>query len=65
MATKSPIEFFKQVRTEVNKVTWPSRKETTLTTTMVFAMVAMASIFFLLVDLGLSKAISLILGFGG
>ena len=65
MATKSPIEFFRQVRTEVSKVTWPSRKETTLTTTMVFAMVAMASIFFLLVDLGLSQAISLILGFGG
>jgi preprotein translocase subunit SecE len=65
MATKSPIEFFRQVRTEVSKVTWPSRKETTLTTTMVFAMVAMASIFFLLVDLGLSQGISLILGFGG
>jgi preprotein translocase subunit SecE len=63
--TKSPIEFFKQVRQEVNKVTWPSRKETTLTTTMVFAMVVMASIFFLVVDLILSKAISLILGFGG
>ena len=65
MATKSPIEFFRQVRTEVSKVTWPSRKETTLTTTMVFAMVVMASIFFLLVDLGLSNLVSLVLGFGG
>jgi preprotein translocase subunit SecE len=63
--TKSPVEFFKQVRQEVNKVTWPTRKETTLTTTMVLAMVVMASIFFLLVDLLLSKGISLILGFGG
>ena len=65
MATRSPIEFFRQVRQEVSKVTWPTRKETTLTTTMVFAMVVMASIFFLLVDLGLSKLISLVLGFGG
>ena len=65
MATRSPVEFFRQVRTEVSKVTWPTRKETTLTTTMVFAMVVMASIFFLLVDLGLSKLISLVLGFGG
>ena len=65
MATRSPIEFFRQVRQEVSKVTWPTRKETMLTTTMVFAMVVMASIFFLLVDLGLSKLISLVLGFGG
>ena len=65
MATRSPIEFFRQVRQEVSKVTWPTRKETTLTTTMVFAMVVMASIFFLLVDLCLSKLISLVLGFGG
>ena len=65
MATRSPIEFFRQVRQEVSKVTWPTRKETTLTTTMVFAMVVMASIFFLLVDLALSKLISLVLGFGG
>jgi preprotein translocase subunit SecE len=63
--TKSPIEFFKQVRQEVNKVTWPNRKETTLTTTMVFIMVVLASIFFLLVDVVLSKLVSLILGFGG
>ena len=65
MATKSPIEFFRQVRQEVSKVTWPSRKETTLTTTMVFAMVAMASIFFLAVDYLLSIGITSILGFGG
>jgi preprotein translocase subunit SecE len=63
--TKSPVEFFKQVRQEVNKVTWPTRKETTLTTTMVFAMVVLASVFFLLVDVILSKGVSMILGFGG
>ena len=65
MASKSPVEFFRQVRTEVAKVTWPSRKETTLTTTMVFVMVVLASIFFLAVDASLSTLITWILGFGG
>jgi len=65
MATKSPLEFFRQVKQEVAKVTWPTRKETTLTTMMVFAMVVMASIFFLAVDAGLSTLITWILGFGG
>ena len=65
MASKSPVEFFRQVRTEVSKVTWPTRKETTLTTMMVFAMVVMASIFFLAVDATLSTLSTWILGFGG
>ena len=65
MASKSPVEFFRQVRTEVAKVTWPTRKETTLTTTMVFVMVVLASIFFLAVDALLSTGITWILGFGG
>jgi preprotein translocase subunit SecE len=65
MASKNPLEFFRQVRTEVSKVTWPTRKETTLTTTMVFVMVLLASIFFLAVDALLSTGITWILGFGG
>jgi preprotein translocase subunit SecE len=65
MASKSPVEFFRQVRSEVSKVTWPTRKETTLTTTMVFIMVVLASIFFLAVDASLSTLITWILGFGG
>ena len=65
MARKNPLEFFRQVRTEVAKVTWPTRKETTLTTVMVFAMVVLASIFFLAVDATLSTLITWILGFGG
>ena len=65
MASKNPLEFFRQVRTEVSKVTWPTRKETTLTTTMVFIMVLLASIFFLAVDATLSTLITWILGFGG
>jgi len=66
MATRTnPIEFFRQVRQEVAKVTWPTRKETTITTAMVFAMVVLASIFFLAVDSILSTAVTKLLGFGG
>jgi preprotein translocase subunit SecE len=42
----SPVKFLQEVRTETAKVTWPSRRETTITTIMVFLMVALASIFF-------------------
>ena len=62
MASKSPVEFFRQVRTEVSKVTWPTRKETTLTTTMVFVMVIVVSLFFLVVDYILGAGVSYILG---
>ena len=65
MAKTTPAQFFQQVRTEVSKVTWPSRRETVITTGMVFAMSILAAIFFLLVDLVLSKLVSALLGFGG
>jgi preprotein translocase subunit SecE len=65
MARTSPIEFFSQVRQEMRKVTWPTRKETTITTAMVFLMVILAAIFFLLVDLVLSFGVRQILGLGG
>ena len=42
----SPFKFLQEVRTETAKVTWPSRRETTITTIMVFVMVALASVFF-------------------
>ena len=60
----SPLEFFGQVRAEGEKVTWPSRKETLITTAMVFVMVVLASAFFLLSDLVLQKLVGLILGLG-
>jgi preprotein translocase subunit SecE len=63
--TKSPVEFIRQVRQEVAKVTWPTRKETTMTTIMVFVMVVITSLFFLLVDSVLSTAVTKLLGFGG
>jgi preprotein translocase subunit SecE len=51
-----------EVRAEAQKVTWPTRKETTVTTIMVFVMVAIASVFFLLADQLMRVAVSFILG---
>ena len=45
-----PARFVREVRSEMARVTWPSRKETLVTTGLVFAMVALAAIFFFLVD---------------
>ncbi len=62
MAKTSPAEFVRQVRQEVSKVAWPTRKETTVTTIMVFIMAAVMAVFFLGVDQLLSYLIKLILG---
>jgi preprotein translocase subunit SecE len=64
MAKTSPFQFMQQVRQEIAKVTWPSRKETLITTIMVFVMSVVAAIFFLLVDQVLSVTVKLILGLG-
>jgi len=66
MTTKiSPAQFVRQVRQEVAKVTWPSRKETLVTTATVFVMVMLAAIFFFVADQIISHAVRLILGLGG
>jgi preprotein translocase subunit SecE len=65
MAKTNPFEFLQQVRAEGSKVTWPTRKETMITTAMVFVMAVLASIFFLVVDMILRWGVSLILGLGG
>jgi preprotein translocase subunit SecE len=65
MAKFSPITFIQEVRQEVSKVTWPTWKEVWITTVMVLIMVALASIFFLLVDQALSWIVRLVLGLGG
>ncbi|MEE8293492.1 MAG: preprotein translocase subunit SecE [Kiloniellales bacterium] len=64
MAKFNPGQFVREVRQEVSKVTWPTRKETTITTGMVFLMVFLAAIFFLLVDQILSFGVRQILGLG-
>ena len=65
MAKTNPFEFLQQVRAEGSKVTWPTRKETMITTAMVFVMAVLASIFFLVVDMVMRWGVSLILGLGG
>jgi preprotein translocase subunit SecE len=64
MAKTSPAEFARQVRQEVAKVTWPSRKETMVTTAMVFVMVFVAALFFFVADQLLSWGVRLVLGLG-
>jgi preprotein translocase subunit SecE len=64
MARTNPLEFLQQVRTEVSKVTWPTRRETVITTIMVLAMVIAASLFFLAADQVLSFFVSFVLGIG-
>jgi preprotein translocase subunit SecE len=65
MAKTNPFEFLSQVRSEAAKVTWPTRKETMVTTAMVFVMVVLACLFFLVVDQVLSYGVRLVLGVGG
>jgi preprotein translocase subunit SecE len=64
MARFDPVLFVRQVRQEVAKVTWPTRKETLVTTGMVFAFVTIAAIFFTLVDAVIGVGVRAIFGFG-
>lgn len=60
----SPIEFIQQVKREVSKVTWPTRKEVVITSIMVFVLVMLAAGFFLLVDQVLVRLVRFVLGLG-
>ena len=64
MAKISPIQFFRQVKQEVKKITWPTRKEVTRTSTMVIILVALATLFFFFFDQILGWIIQVILGMG-
>ena len=64
MARTNPFEFLQQVRTEVAKVTWPTRRETVITTIMVLFMSVAAALFFLAADWVLRTAVTLVLGIG-
>ena len=57
----SLMDFFREVRAEALKVTWPSRKETMVTTAMVFVMVIAAAMFFLSVDWILSHIVQFVI----
>jgi len=60
----NPLEFLQEVRSEANKVTWPSRRETMITTGLVIAMVLVASIFFVAADQGLRLIVGFIISLG-
>jgi preprotein translocase subunit SecE len=61
----SPFKFLQEVRAEGQKVTWPSRRETAITTAMVFIMTAIAAVFFFFADQIMRMVVSLVLGLGG
>jgi preprotein translocase subunit SecE len=65
MAKVSPFKFMQEVRAEADKVSWPSRRETAITTAMVFVMVAIASVFFLVADQVMRVVVSFVLGMAG
>jgi preprotein translocase subunit SecE len=59
-----PFKFIQEVRAETQKVTWPSRRETAITTAMVFVLVAVAAVFFLVADQLIRLAVTFALGIG-
>ncbi len=65
MAKINPFKFMQEVRAEGQKVTWPTRRETAITTAMVFVMVAVTSVFFLISDQIMRLVVTFLLGIGG
>ena len=51
MATTNPLQFIQQVRAEVSKIVWPTRREVMLTTVMVFILASLTAVFFAIVDI--------------
>jgi preprotein translocase subunit SecE len=64
MASLNPAKFIREVRQEVSKVTWPTRKETGVSTVMVLVLALISALFFLAVDAIFSNLITWILGWG-
>jgi preprotein translocase subunit SecE len=64
MAKFNPLEFIQEVRAETSKVTWPTRKEVTITTIMVFVLVIVAAIFFTAADQIIRLLLTSVLGIG-
>ena len=65
MAKTNPAQFVRQVRQEINRITWATKRETMIASMSVFIMALIASVFFFLVDLLLSNIVQMLLGFGG
>lgn len=64
MAKFNPFQFVQEVRQEVSKVTWPTWKDVWITTVMVLIMVALAAVFFLIVDQILGRLVEMVLQLG-
>lgn len=64
MAT-NPLQFVQQVRSEVSKIVWPTRREVLLTTVMVFIMSALTALFFAIIDLIIRTGLTSVLSFFG
>ena len=65
MAIANPVKFIQEVRSEVSKVVWPTRREVLMTTVMVFIMAALTAVFFALVDLLIRGGLQAVLGLFG
>ncbi|MDP7151296.1 MAG: preprotein translocase subunit SecE [Paracoccaceae bacterium] len=65
MAQTNPLQFIQQVRSEVSKVVWPNRRETLVTTGMVFVLASLTAIFFFLVDLIIRSGLTGVLNLFG
>ena len=65
IAKKNPAQFVRQVRQEINRITWATKRETMIASMSVFVMALIASLFFFLVDLLLSNIVQALLSFGG
>ena len=65
MARTNPLQYVQQVRSEVSKVVWPTRREVMLTTVMVFIMAALTAIFFALIDILIRTGLTSVLGIFG
>jgi preprotein translocase subunit SecE len=57
----SVLQFFREVRIEARKITWTSRRETWITSVMVFIMIVLMAFFFIAVDFGLGSLMQFIL----
>ena len=65
MAIANPVKFFQEVRSEISKVVWPTRREVVLTTIMVFILAALAATFFSLVDMTIRMGLKGVLDYFG
>lgn len=65
MATTNPLQFIQQVRAEVAKVVWPTRREVVLTTVMVFILAALTAVFFAIVDILIRGGLQVVLDMFG